>query len=190
MTYTMPLSSNPDSSAITYSDSGYSLQALAPAGKVIEWDILTFLGVVQKLNIDFLPVTWQPALEMIGRGATAEIRQALVYSQTGFAFKHTRRSRLEEDETATLRALIAEVLVLGHPLIREYRQIITLEGISWDVVNGGASILPVPVFEKAPHGSLLQFMMHDLGRRLRFSDRVSLCADIAEAVVQMHRNSQ
>lgn len=186
----MPLPSHSDSSAITYSDSGYPLQGPAPAGKVIEWDILTFLGVVQKLNIDFLPVTWQPALETIGRGATAEIRQALVYSQTGFAFKHTRRSIVKENELATLRALIAEVLVLGHPLIRKHRQIITLEGISWDVVDGGASIMPVLVFEKAPHGSLLQFMMHDLGRRLRFSDRVSLCADIAEAVGQMRTNSQ
>lgn len=107
---------------------------------MVEWDIPTFVGVVQRLNIDFLPVTWQPGLETIGRGATAEIRQALLYSQTGFAFKHTRQSRVKENEAATFRTLIAEVLVLGHPLIRKHRQIIPLEGISWDVVDGGASI--------------------------------------------------
>ncbi|KAL8726452.1 MAG: hypothetical protein Q9166_006705 [cf. Caloplaca sp. 2 TL-2023] len=93
------------------------------------------------------------------------MRQALFGSRKGYAFKHTRWSRVNEDEAATLRALVAEVLVLGHPSIKKCRQIITLEGISWDVVDDGASILPVLVFEKAPQGN------------------------IAEAVLRMHTNN-
>ena len=186
----MPLPSHLDSSAITYSRYGYLFQSAAPIAKAMQCDVLTFLSVVQKLDIDFLPVTWQPALDSIGRGATAEIRQASVNLQTSFAFKHIRWSRMAEDEAEIFQALIAEILVLGHPLIRKHHKIVTLEGISWDVINGGESILPVLVFKKAQHGSLLDFMEHDIGRRLHFRDRVYLCAEIAEAVVQMHAKSQ
>ena len=54
-------------------------------------DFLSILGIVQKLDIDFLPIIWQPALDAAGNGAIAEIRQSLINVQTSFAFKRYKR---------------------------------------------------------------------------------------------------
>ena len=58
-----------------YAESGNDYQS------DIHCDFLSFLGIAQMLRIDFLPITWQPALETVGHGGTAEIRQALVNLQ-------------------------------------------------------------------------------------------------------------
>ena len=185
----MSLPSYLEFSINTYPGPGRNFQSAAPIVKATRYDLLTFLSVVQKLSIDFLPVTYQLALDSIGGGATAEVRQASVYQQTSFAFKCTQPSSVANSEAESFRALIAEVLVLGLPVIRQHPNIVTLEGISWDIVNGGESAIPVFVFEKAPHGNLMSFMGHDVGRRLLFRERVRLCAEIAKAIMEMHANS-
>jgi serine/threonine protein kinase len=157
----------------------------------IHCDFLSFLGIAQTLKIDFLPITWQPALENVGHGGTAEIRQALVNLQMSFAFKRLTPAELPQsitDETKSFRTLIAEISVLGHPSIRDHPNIIRLEGICWDVVPGGEKVWPVLVFEKARHGDLHTFMEQAEGKRLTLEERLNVCADIAMAVNDMHSN--
>jgi len=156
-------------------------------------DFLSFLGIAQSHKIDFLPITWQPALDNIGLGSTAEIRQALVNLQMSFAFKRltsTERAQTEADEARNFRALIAELLVLSHPLARHHLNIIRLEGICWDVVSSSEKVWPVLVFEKAQHGDLHTFMGQAKGKRLTMEERLNICADIAIAVMDMHSCSK
>jgi hypothetical protein len=103
--------------------SGKPIQSAAPAkGAVTDLpcDFISFLGIAQGLKIDSLPITWQPALDSLGRGATAEIRQALVNLQMSFAFKRlvlAEPAQSEIDETKNFRALIAGISILAHPSI-------------------------------------------------------------------------
>lgn len=175
--------------------SGKPLQTAAPAkGTAIDsqCNFLSFLGIAQSLNIDFLPITWQPALDSIGQGGTAKIHQALVNLQTSFAFKRLTStvSVQSERETRNFRALIAEISVLSHPSVQDHPNIIRLEGICWDVVSGGEKVWPVLVFEKARHGDLHTFMGQAEGKRLTVGERLNICADIAIAVMDMHSSSK
>lgn len=74
----------------SFTKSGKLLQTAAPAKGTAtdsQCDFLRFLGIAQSLQIDFLPITWQPALDIIGQGGTVKIRQSMVILQMSFAFK-------------------------------------------------------------------------------------------------------
>ena len=154
---------------------------------------LVCLGAAQHFNVDFLPITWQPALNIIGAGATARIHQAPVNAQTDFAFKRflgSEQSFSAEEQRKLFRALIQEITILSLPPIRRHPNIINLAGLCWDVVSENGSVWPVLVFEKSRHGNLRAFMENGVGRRLGFQDRLKLCADVAQAVLCLHANSQ
>jgi hypothetical protein len=169
--------------------SGILCRSAAPAepvGPDHRYDFLTFLAVLQNLKIDILPVTWQPALDTVGKGATAEIRQLFINLQMSFAFKRFRFRRGISYDESTFRALISEVSVLGHPSIRGNPNVIHLEGVCWDVSPENERVRPVLVFEKTQYGDLDNFLKSDAGRMTGFQDRMSLCADVAAAVTIMH----
>lgn len=170
---------------ITYTTSGEIHQS-AGSTSCREYDFLDFLGVAQSLNIDFLPITWQPALDKVGEGGTAEIRQALVNVQMTFAFKHLKEPRFAMEEARNLRALIAEFSILGHPAIRYHPNVANIEGICWDVVLGGEKIWPVLVFEKTPCGDLNRFMTSGPGQDLNSKNKLDLLFDVALAVRDLH----
>lgn len=153
-------------------------------------DFISFLGTARSLGIDFLPITWQPALERVGQGATAEVREALIALQTSFAFKRfqprTQGTNIQIPKSGIFQALMNELLVLGCPTVRNHPNIIRLEGICWDVSSCDDNILPVLVFQKARYGDLYEFMKHELGGNLTFEARIGLCADIAAAVIYLH----
>lgn len=154
---------------------------------------LKCLGLAQHLNIDFLPITWQRGLESVGFGATSRIRQALVNTDTDFAFKSYRESQRctsAEEENKLFRTLIREISVLGLPSIRRHPNIITLAGLCWDIVPETGTVWPVLVFEKSRHGDLRVFMQNGVGRRLDLEKRLELCADIATAIMYLHANSK
>lgn len=147
-------------------------------------DFISVLALAQQLEFDFLPITWHPALETVGAGATAEIRQALVNIQTSFAFKRVGLERKD-----TFRALSSEISVLGSPVVRDHDNIINLVGICWDVNPDGPTIWPVLVFEKATYGNLEEFMQSDNGRRLSTSQILSLMRDVGSALACLHNCS-
>jgi hypothetical protein len=180
----------------SFTKSGRLLGTAAPAKDIAtdsQCNFLSFLGIAQSLKIDFLPITWQPALDIIGQGGTAEIRQAMVNLQMNFAFKRLaspERVQLERSEARIFRSFIAEILVLSHPSVRDHPNVIRLEGICWDVVAGGEKVWPVLVFEKARNGDLLTFMGQAEGRSLTMVERLNICVDIAIAVMHMHSSSK
>ena len=192
-------------STCQYSKSASDFESATPQKSLDRCDLLTFLGVAQKLQINLLPITWQPALDRIGQGATAEIREAVVTINFSFAFKRLiSRSifDLEEFECRLLPCLIDEISILGLPLVRKHPNIIDLEGICWEILAKkgmrisrgipvdftikGQGIMPVLVFQKSRYGDLYDFMMQDKGKKLGFYDKIEICIDVARAIADMH----
>ena len=188
---------------LQYSISGSRFESATPTKADLRFDLTTFLGVAQHYDIDFLPVTWQPALDQIGQGATAEIRQNPMNLQTSFAFKRPlfmSSFDIDEFESRILPSLIAEISILGSPAIRRHANIIHLEGICWEVLSkegqnvsrkeptlkSEGGIVPVLIFEKTKHGDLHRFMANGAGGQLSFLERLRLCSEIAKAVAEMH----
>lgn len=168
----------------SFISSSVLFDSAAPANAPqIDTNFISFLAAAQRLKIDFLPISWQPALDTLGSGATAEIRQALVSLQMSFAFKRITHSTEFQDRA--YRALTCEVAVLGHPSIQNHPNILRLQGICWDV-SIKDEVRPVLVFEKAHHGDLEHFMTSDSGYQLSIKERLSLCRDIVTAIATMH----
>lgn len=190
-------------STYQYSDRD-SMSMTAVPQKLSEYcDFITFLGIAQSHQIDFLPITWQHGLENIGAGATGEIREALLDKNTSFAFKRRlfRRSfNIEEFKGQILPTLVAEISVLHNPSILHCRNIIDLVGVYWEVYCEDdytlprdkpvdfdrAAVIPVLVFQKSKFGDLHTFMMHGAGKTLSFDERLHLCIGIVEAISEMH----
>ena len=172
-----------------YTNTGETHQS-AGAASAKKYDFLDFLGVAQRLKLDFLPVTWQSALDKVGEGGTANIRQSMINPTTSFAFKLLKRPRCATEESQSLRALLAEISVLGHYSIRWNSHVANLEGISWDVGPGGQEIWPVLVFEKSRHGDLNSFMTSSSGKALDFQERVDLLFGVADAVRLLHASGR
>ena len=187
---------------LQYSISGSRFESATSTRDDLRFDLTTLLGVAQQHDIDFLPITWQPALDQIGQGATAEIRHNPMNLQTSFAFKRPlfmSSFDIEEFESRILPSLIAEISILGSPTIRRHANIIHLEGICWEVFSKKQSvsrkepvleseggIVPVLIFKKTKHGDLHRFMAHGAGGQLSFLERLRLCSEIAKAVAEMH----
>ena len=153
------------------------------------YDLLTFLGIAQCLNIDFLPITWDAGQASIGQGGTAEISQSSVNLEIAFAFKRLSpvdSALSEAQQTTIFKALIAEVCVLGHKSARGHGNINKLEGICWDIEPESERVWPAFVFEKTQHGDLMTFMERGAGTRLDLRSRLRLCAEIATAVSDLH----
>lgn len=151
------------------------------------WNLLTFLSIAQSLNIDFLPITWAPALDTVDRGGTSEIRQSLVNVETALAYKRLILDEVK-DEEKTFQSLIAELTILGQEGIRANENLVRLEGVCWDVNPLPEKVWPVFVFEKAELGSLMSFMqdVRSKGKFLEFSERLELCADVGRGIWVMH----
>jgi hypothetical protein len=177
---------------VSYTKAGDISQSAAPktiGRDDIYFDFLTFLGIAQKLEVDFLPITWQPELDGAGRGGTSEIRQSIVMLRASYAFKRIMPN-WKTNQKKDFPALITELAVLGHPSIRANRHVAALGGICWDVNSENDEVWPVLVFEKAQQGDLMAFMQRDDGRKLSFRDRMEFCIDIITGVVGMHSNCE
>lgn len=158
----------------------------------IPYDLITFLGIAQHLNIDFLPISWDTGAN-IGEGGTARISQSSISLGSAFAFKrlasvHSIRS--EAQKTPIYQALVAEIVVLGHKSIRGHPNINRLQGICWDIEPESERVWPVLVFEKTQHGDLKKFMELGAGAGLDLKNRLKLCAEIATAASHLHMNGE
>jgi hypothetical protein len=175
------------SGRISYWRSGALFQTAAAAGSVkprSHYNLISFLGIAQRQQIDFLPVIWQPALDKVGEGGTAEIREALINLRTSYAFKRFKPT--DQDEGKIFRELVSEISVLGHRSIRSHPNITRLEGISWDIPQGGKKVWPVLVFEKTKCGDLEKFAHSQAGQNMGLEDRLKICVDVGTAVNDLH----
>lgn len=154
----------------------------ASADRVVQADLITFLSVVQKSNIYFLPISWQPALGILGEGGTGAISQSALSLAMTLAFKRFHSSGDLEDP---FLPLITEVSILSQAPIQEHPNIINLEGVCWEVKPGTEEVLPVLVFEKATW-DLHQFMKVEEGMKMTIYDKLKVCTDIGAAIMALH----
>lgn len=147
------------------------------------YSFIAVLGMAQRLHIRFLPNTWQVPL---GGGGQASINQTLVNAQISLAFKS-----FKPRPNDPFRDIVQEMAVLGHPIVRKHKHILSLEGICWDIrgdPGGYNTVWPVLVFEMARLGDLYSFSRTERFKSLSMKDRLNLCADIAVAIRDMHVN--
>ena len=176
-----------NSMLVSHSDgmfSRYSASASCTDGDV-QSDLIEFLSIVQKCDVDYLPITWQPALSSLGQGGSGTISQSTFIAEKPLAFK---RFHFKDSEGDFL-PLMSEVLILSQPPIRNHPNIVDLEGICWEITGtgkpGAEKAVPVLVFRRASW-DLRQFMNVREGMDMVFEDRLKICADIGGAIVALH----
>jgi hypothetical protein len=162
-----------------------SARRVRPAEACSDYGFIAMLALVQRLEIDLLPITWQAALGSLGQGGQGEVSQALVNIQTSFAFK--RFSSIGQNDP--FRELVQEMVVLRHPGVRDHPHIVQLIGVCWDIPDRH-QVWPVLVFEKTHLGDLEHFMRVGNGRRMCLKDRLTICLEIGIALRDMHQNSR
>lgn len=147
-----------------------------------DYDFIALLGLAQRLDVDFLPITWQAPLGLIGKGGQAGINEALANIQTSFAFKLYKRPQKHP-----FKEIVQEIVALSHPVVRKHHFTVTLEGICWDIPQDD-HVWPVLVFEKSHLGDLHSFAKRERFKELSMEDRLNLCADVGIAIRDMHSN--
>jgi len=145
--------------------------------------LLYFLTVTQHYKIDIIPITWQSALDDLGRGAYAVVNQSMINAQLNFAFKRT-------DLDATYAILISEVAILSQPHIREHPNINALEGFCWEIRDQGPrnipAVWPVLIQTKAEFGDFRKYLRTDAGMKSSLRQKLAWCLDIAQALETLH----
>ena len=161
--------------------SHYSASASRTSGYV-QNDLIAFLSIVQKCDVDYLPITWQSALSTLGVGGSGTISQSTFITDKPLAFKRFHHSDDSDDDFSPL---MSEVLILSQPPIQNHPNIVDLEGICWEVKPRTEKAAPVLVFEKASW-DLQQFMNVREGMDMVVEDRLKICADIGSAIMALH----
>jgi len=163
-------------------------------------DFLSLLAICQTREIDFVGITWDRALDdnsnLIGLGLTSEIRPGTLNLDFTFAFKRLTDSNYaqaalvsgQQRRHQAYEALISEISVLGHPIIRNHENIIRLEGVCWDFLPSSSEekVRPVLMFEKAKYGDLGRFMRSTHGQKLTWQQKIRLCSNIVRGLATMH----
>ena len=152
-------------------------------------DFLSCLAAAQGQGVEFMSTTWEPARGQLGRGASGRVYQSRISNETSFAFKSPIIGGTDVQEAIAFRALICEVLILRHPVIRQHLNIIDLEGIAWEVTANGSKVLPVLVFPLAPSGTLWGHMEAGLNA-LTLDPKLKLCLQIGLGLAAMHSCSK
>ena len=151
--------------------------------RIVQSDLIAFLSIVQKCDVDYLPITWQPALNMLGVGGSGTISQSTFITEKPLAFKRFHDSEKPDG----FLPMMSEVLILSQPPIRNHPNIVDLEGICWEIQIKPSTekAVPVLVFEKATW-DLQQFMNVREGKEMSFEDRLKICADVGDAIMALH----
>ncbi|KAI4191055.1 MAG: hypothetical protein L6R41_000370 [Letrouitia leprolyta] len=163
-----------------------------PCKAATHFDLVSFLGVAQRGSIDFFDIQWDPR-GIVGAGGSASISQHNLDLTSSLVFKRCTLSQGRIDgksRFARFRALCCEVMILSIDFIREHRNIVTLEGICWEVDPRyeDPEVTPVLIFEKAAHGDLEKYIcsQQQSSRVLDFQTRLRLARDILAAVEAIH----
>jgi hypothetical protein len=153
----------------------------------VQSDLISLLSLVQSCNVDFLPITWQPTLGILGEGGSAKISQSTLTTDMPLAFKrfHEGADSGPGDSGMDFQPLISEVLILSQPPIQEHPNIVNLEGVCWEIKPRTEKAVPALVFEKASW-DLQQFMNVSEGMNMTIDDRLKICADIGSAIMALH----
>lgn len=166
-------------------------------------DLITFLAAAQKYNVEFVPVIWQEALGLLGKGGTADINQSMLHTydhdpgdaqkdsrpkDTSFAFKRISQYHSEglvAEGPSLYEVATMELVVLSQQAIRDHPNIVNLEGICWEITSENRAY-PVLLYEKAEWGDLGVFAMGFSSDYITFNAKLGFCVDIAKALQLMH----
>lgn len=153
------------------------------------YNLLSLLATAQDKKVDFLPITWDEATS--DRGGQASISQSFFNEKLSYVFKRLHRNfKYPAEEIIALRAVISEIIVLGHPEIRGHPNVVRLVGVCFEIDAQTKIPWPVLVLQKAEHGDLKKFMDSPKGRELSIQERLDLCVDVAAAITLMHREGK
>ena len=137
-----------------------------------------------------MPITWEPGRDLLGLGASGHVNQSLLSLETSLAFKRPANSgRDEKAKQQLFREWMCEISILRSPEIQRHPNIIELEGIAWEVVESGSTILPVLVYRKSQLGTLRTFIEANADR-LSLDQKLSLCLDLASGLSILHSCSR
>lgn len=154
----------------------------------VPFDLATFFAVVSELKVENVPLTWHGGLGEVGRGATAQIQEAIITADHRFAFKRFSFPGSEgASERRTVQAAMIELLALSHPALRNHPNILRMYGVCQDMLTTNDVFQPALVVEKSVFGDLGVFMSQR-GSYLDGNTRVELCADVIAAVAALHEN--
>lgn len=153
------------------------------------YDLLAFLGLVQKLNsvhlLEFTPLFDGPAQ---ARGASSELHSTSFSKNSGIVFKRIDpRSCLTVPDA--FKALISELMVYEHAVVRTHPNIQRIYGVTWDVHRESSQALPVLAFEQSKFGDLECFLTNS-SRKVSFMQRLQFCLDIGSAIENLHSISE
>ena len=155
-------------------------------------NFIKFLQYATALRLNILPLTWEPALEGLGRdGATARVNQSFLNLETTFVYKRFKPEvtdhRLSEAQFRELQyaAMTNELIILAHPEIGDHNRIVRFVGICFELSPNAVEVWPVLVLLKATRGDLATYMSQneslEPARLLRF------CGEIAKGVHMVHQ---
>lgn len=156
-------------------------------------NFVRLLSIATLMKVNILPLTWSPALETLGSGATAEIRQSPFNAQTTFAYKRFDHVNLDpnisegEFQTRQYNAIIAEIVALSSPFIYDHPNVVNLEGICWEIINESLGVWPVLVFRAAESNNLRQFLSLTESADIKFDERLGICVEVLRALKAMHQ---
>ena len=141
---------------VSHSDGTFSRYSASTSrtNHVSQSDLIAFLSIVQKYNVDYLPITWQPALSTLGDGGSGSINHSTFMSKKPLAFKRFHDSDSENSDGGLLPMML-EVLILSQPPIQNHPNIVDLEGICWEIKPRTEKAVPVLIFEKADRKSVV-----------------------------------
>lgn len=148
-------------------------------------NFLTFLATAQYYKVDFVPLSWDFPLDSAASSGTAKIFEWTLDVNQSFVFKRTKIIGRNHEDTI-YNAFVAELSILCHPTIRNHPHIEKLIGISWEISTKENAVWPVLVLEKAQLGDLHHFMTTEMAKTLSVMEKLSLCLDVATAVVTLH----
>ena len=170
-----------NSGLVWHSDGTFS-RYCASTNHVVQTDLIAFISIVQKCDVPYLPIMWQPALRALGTGGSGTVNQSTFMIEKPLAFK---RFHDPENSDGNFLPMMSEVLILRQTPIRNHPNIVDLEGISWEIKPRTEKAVPVLIFEKASW-DLQQFINVREGMDMVFEDRIKICADIGGAIAALH----
>jgi hypothetical protein len=151
------------------------------------------------LNVGFLPLTWDPAFEALGRGATGVVNQSQLNSETWIAFKRFEVDGVHpgvRDESFRNRqygALMSELNVLGHQEIRRHPNIVSLIGVCFEITPRSNEVVPVLALAKAHHADLV-VSLYEIPRLVGLPKNSfpphAICGEIAKGLEMLHQSGK
>jgi hypothetical protein len=155
------------------------------------WDLLAFLSIAAKFEVDFSEETFRLGLRSLGRGATSDVVQSSLSKRHGLAFKvptaiaaSFNAGDTEKSETERLKTLIHELVALES--LRSSPFVVDLLGVTFYVNVDFNQVLPVMLTEASTHGTLTRFALSARGRSATTAQNLRLCCNVAKACYEMH----